>query len=169
MMGAMGVQVTTGGTADAAGLAAVAAATFPLACPPSLSPTDVAAFITANLSEDRFSDYLTDPDRRVLTVRDDGRIIGYAMLVRPAGGPEVELSKFYLLPGHHGSGAADLLMRAAVDWAAGSGAQRIWLGVNQKNERAHGFYRKQGFEVTGTRSFDVGGSVEQDFVMTRPL
>ena len=36
-----------------------------------LSAGDIAHFIAANLSEDRFTGYLTDPDRRLLAVRAD--------------------------------------------------------------------------------------------------
>lgn len=165
----MGAQITAAAPADAAGLAALAAATFPLACPPSVDPRDVAAFIEANLSAQRFTEYLADPQRRLLLARDGDRIIGYAMLVGPAGTAEVELSKFYLLPGQHGSGVATDLMAAALQWATDSGAHRIWLGVNRNNERAQGFYRKNGFEITGTRRFELGGAVEQDFLMSRPL
>ena len=165
----IGVMVTDAVLADSDELAEVAAATFPLACPPWASPEDVAAFIAANLSAEHFAGYLSDPIRKLLAVRDDGRIIGYAMLIRQDGEPEVELSKFYVLADRHGSGASAALMRAALDWAEGSGASVIRLGVNKRNERAQAFYRKHGFEITGTRTFDLGWSVENDFVMTRRL
>jgi hypothetical protein len=57
--------------ADVAELAHVAAGTFPLACPESVSAENVAAFIDENLSEQRFRDYLADPDRLVLAARED--------------------------------------------------------------------------------------------------
>lgn len=153
--------------ADATELAVVAAATFPLACPASVQPEDIAAFIAAHLSAPRFTGYLRDPDRRVLTARADGHIVGYAMLVGP--GPAVELSKLYVMAEHHGAGAAAALMTAALDWALSTGAERVWLGVNRNNERAQRFYRKQGFVVTGERTFELGATVEHDFVMTRRL
>lgn len=165
----MGAQISTAIGADADELAALAASTFPLACPPSVDPHDVAAFIEAHLSTKRFVEYLADPRRRVLLVRDEHRIIGYAMLAHPDEASEVELSKFYLLPGQHGTGVASDLMAAALTWATDSGAHRIWLGVNRNNERAQGFYRKNGFAITGTRTFELGGAVEQDFIMSRTL
>lgn len=165
----MGLQITAPDPTDATALAELAAATFPLACPPTADPADVATFIATNLSAPCFTAYLADPRRRLLVARDGDRIIGYAMLVHPDGAAEVELSKFYVLPGHHGTGAASALMAAALHWAAGSGAQRIWLGVNRNNERAQGFYLKNGFEITGTRTFELGGAVEHDFLMARPL
>ena len=165
----MVLEIVVAAPADAAELATVAAATFPLACPPSVTHEDVATFIDAQLSAIRFTEYLADPDKRVLALSDGDRIIGYAMLVHPAGEPALELSKFYLLPGHHGTGAARLLMQAALDRAGGTGAQTIWLGVNRDNARAQGFYRKSGFAVTGTRTFDVGSATQHDLLMTRPL
>lgn len=160
---------------DADQLAEVAARTFPLACPPSVSAGDIAACITAMLSPQRFRAYLADPDRRVLAATESGRVIGYAMMVRGAD-PDVasyvepkavELSKMYVLPDHHGGGVATALMEAGLAWAAEAGAPAVWLGVNQNNHRAKKFYRKHGFDVVGTRTFPVGAVLENDFVMVR--
>ena len=168
-------QVRPAVETDADQLAEVAARTFPLACPPSVSAGDIAACITAMLSPQRFRAYLADPDRLVLAVTDSGRVIGYAMMVRGAD-PDVasyvepkavELSKMYVLPDHHGDGTAAALMEAGIAWAAKVGARDVWLGVNQANHRAHTFYRKHGFVVAGTRTFQVGAIAENDFVMVR--
>ena len=158
--------------ADATELAEVAAATFPLACPSTATAADIAAFIADNLSSRRFSEYLADSSRHLLVIRRSGRIIGYAMLIRDSGDHTdvtVELSKMYLLSSHHRTGDATALMTAALAWAADQGARSVWLGVNQRNRRAQRFYAKHGFEVTGTRTFGLGGSQEDDFVMVRPL
>ena len=155
--------------ADSVGeLAAVAARTFPLACPPSVAPEDIAAFVEANLSELRFIEYLADPQRLILTANQDDRIVGYAMLIRGGGGDDrVELSKMYVLPAQHGSGVSTLLMNAALAAAADWGADYVWLGVNEENQRAQRFYRKSGFTVNDTRTFHVGAGIEHDYVMVR--
>jgi len=176
----MPVSVTVAATPDLDELAEVAAATFPLACPPSSPPDDIAAFIVANLSRRQFADYLADPARTVLAAREDGRILGYAILVRGVGDdadvaravtmrPAAELSKMYVLAERHGAGVSATLMNAAVQRAADAGARCLWLGVNQENARAQGFYRKNGFAVAGTRTFRLGAHTEHDFVMVRPL
>lgn len=176
----MSISVNVAATPDLDELAEVAAATFPLACPPGSPPDDVAAFIDANLSRRRFADYLADPARTVLTVRDDGRILGYAILVRGEGGnpdvaravttrPAMELSKVYVVADQHGTGVSTTLMSAAVQCAAVAGARCLWLGVNQENVRAQRFYRKNGFEVVGTKTFQLGTHTEHDFVMVRFL
>ena len=50
----MQVRVDPATAADLVELADVAAATFPLACPPSAAAEDVDAFIVATLSASRF-------------------------------------------------------------------------------------------------------------------
>lgn len=172
------VEVATARDTDAAELASVAAQTFPLACPPTSTPANIAAFIDAQLSERKFADYLADPDREVLAAHDDGRIIGYCMLIRGVPDddavqravtirPSVELSKMYVLPEHHGAGASSALMTAAVDHAAAHEANSIWLGVNQHNRRAQRFYAKHGFIIRGTKTFQLGSGIEHDYVMVR--
>jgi ribosomal protein S18 acetylase RimI-like enzyme len=176
----MAVQVTSATERDLPGLADVAARTFPLACPPSVTPANVAAFIAENLSQARFSEYLADPGRAVLAAHDDDRIVGYAMLIRGVIDdadvqravvlrPAVELSKMYVLPDGHGAGVSASLMAAAVDEARALGAACVWLGVNQENQRAQRFYAKHGFVVSGTKTFRLGEGVENDYVMVRPL
>ena len=171
----MAISVTPASGIDAAELAAVAAATFPLACPPSAADADVAAFIDTHLSAQCFEDYLSDPDRIVFCANDDaaenGRIVGYAMLIRGVwrDRPAVELSKMYVSPSHHRTGAASALMQAGIDWANADGAASVWLGVNKNNVRAQRFYRKHGFEVAGSRTFQLGTATEADFVMVRAL
>ncbi|RAU95886.1 GNAT family N-acetyltransferase [Mycobacterium colombiense] len=163
------LQIAPARSGDAAELAAVAALTFPLACPPSVTAENIAAFVDANLSAARFAEYLRDPDRAVITARRDGRICGYAMLIRGDPADTAELSKMYVLPEHHSSGAAAALMDRALAVAADWGVRRVWLGVNRANERAQRFYRKSGFTIHGTRTFGLGAGVEHDYVMTCEL
>ena len=176
----MAVRIATADSVDIAELAGAAARTFPLACPPSVTPANIAAFVDANLSAVRFAEYLSDPQRLILTASQDGRIVGYAMLIRGVGNdpdiqravrarPAVELSKMYVLPDNHGSGVSTALMDAALAAAADWGGGCVWLGVNQKNIRAQRFYKKCGFTVNGTRTFQLGGRTESDYVMVRPL
>jgi ribosomal protein S18 acetylase RimI-like enzyme len=176
----LAVRVATADSVDIAELAGVAARTFPLACPPSVTSANIASFVEASLSDARFTEYLSDPRRLVLTASQDDRIIGYAMLIRGVGDdpdvqravrvrPAVELSKMYVLPDNHGSGVSTALMdaalAAAVDWGAGC----VWLGVNQENHRAQRFYKKCGFTINGTRTFQLGAHRESDYVMVRRL
>jgi ribosomal protein S18 acetylase RimI-like enzyme len=176
----LAVEVATAVDADLPELAGVAARTFPLACPPSVTPENIAAFIAEHLSEDRFRDYIADPDRVVLAAREDERIVGYVMLIRGVPddedvqravphGPAIELSKMYVLPDSHGAGVSAALMSAALSRAKELDAKCVWLGVNQNNQRAQRFYTKHGFSINGTKTFRLGAGIENDYVMVRPV
>jgi ribosomal protein S18 acetylase RimI-like enzyme len=158
----------------------LAARTFELACPPGTLRSDIDAYVGENLSGDAFRRYLTDPDRVLLTISPNGVPIGYSMLVKgPIPDPDaaavvdetasIELSKFYVAPDWHGSGAATKLMTATLAEAAATGARFCWLGVNRQNVRAARFYAKQGFQVVGARRFLVGDVWHDDDVRMRTL
>jgi len=165
----LAVRVVTTDSVDTAELADVAARTFPLACPPTTAPENIASFVDTNLSAERFAEYLADPHRAILTAAQGGRIIGYAMLVRGVADDTAELSKIYVLPDYHGAGVSTALMDLTLATAEEWGARRVWLGVNQGNQRAQRFYAKSGFKVNGTRTFQVGARQENDYVMVREL
>ncbi|WP_407444286.1 GNAT family N-acetyltransferase [Rhodococcus sp. (in: high G+C Gram-positive bacteria)] len=185
------VSVGPAGIWDAETIAGVAATTFPLACPPGAGSQDIAAFVEATLSAENFSEYLTDPRRIVLKACVGDEIVGYLMAVDPASEnsvdpasetsepyavpdvvtarPAIEISKLYVLPGHHGAGVSAALMEAIVDRAVERRRAGLWLGVNQEDTRARRFYQKHGFEVVGTRTFVVGSQTHDDFLMQRVL
>jgi ribosomal protein S18 acetylase RimI-like enzyme len=165
---------------DAALLHELAAATFPLACPPNTLPSSIESFIATNLSVDSFTNYLSDPERELFVGEVDGVASGYTMVVfgEPSDAdaaasvttrPTAELSKCYALPAAHGTGLAAALVAASVEAARGRGARSVWLGVNQQNARANRFYEKQGFAQVGTKRFLVGERYEHDFVRALEL
>ena len=94
-----------------------------------------------------------------------------ASIIDGDGPPDetAELSKMYVVSDHHGAGASTALMERTLATAREWGVRRVWLGVNQGNERAQRFYAKSGFAVSGTRTFQVGGRRENDYVMVREL
>lgn len=185
------VRIRPATPADAAGLAALAALTFPLACPPSLGEDDIRAFVADHLSAACMARYATSPRHRLLLAADAaGQAVGYVLVVLPeradeppyaddvaavvTARPAAELSKCYIHPDYHGTGLAAGLTAAAVEAAAAARVEDrppavLWLGTNRRNARAQRFYRKLGFVRVGTRRFRVGGAVEEDVVMARTL
>jgi GNAT superfamily N-acetyltransferase len=51
-----------------------------------------------------------------------------------------------LTPNARGRGIGSQLYRAFESWAAGQGAQRVYLGVIEANPRAHAFWERLGFD-----------------------
>lgn len=171
------VQIRRATTDDAVPLASLAAATFPLACPPHTAPSAIEAFIAQHLSLERFQEYLVDPAREIFVAEG---FLGYTMLVYgdPADPdvaaaitrrPTVELSKCYAAPDAHGRGIAPALVAASIESARERGAEGMWLGVSQLNARANRFYEKNGFDRVGIKLFWVGDERNEDFVRERAL
>ncbi|WP_104116900.1 GNAT family N-acetyltransferase [Arthrobacter sp. B1805] len=176
----MTIDISTASATDAVALAACAAVTFPLACPPDSLPADIQHHLETELSAERFAAWISAPGHTILCIRDGGTIMGYSMIVldQPSDAdvlaalsiaPAVELSKFYVHPDHHGRGAAAALMQRTLELAARSGLPGVWLGVNQENTRAIRFYGKSGFRRVGAKRFRLGDRFEDDFILERSL
>ncbi|GAA4423373.1 hypothetical protein GCM10023169_18880 [Georgenia halophila] len=184
------VRVRPGRSGDADALAELAAATFPLACPPELGEADIAAFVAENLGAARFASYLTDARYRVQVAETSGGLVGYTLVVLPSTAeeppdaedvaalvpdrPAAELSKCYVLPAFQGSGVAGALLEAvrrevaAID-VEGRPVAVLWLGTNAANRRARAGYGKHGYTTVGPRRFQVGEQPMEDVVMALGL
>jgi ribosomal protein S18 acetylase RimI-like enzyme len=161
-------------------LAALAAETFPMACPPEAKPKEISDFIAEKLSVAKFREHFDDENCALLVADRDKELIGYCLLIRceitdadvkqaVSVLPTLELSKCYVLERDHGSGIAGALLLSTIERAKDMGVAGIWLGVNQKNVRAQRFYQKNGFKIVGEKTFNVGGQVHHDFVMEQAL
>jgi GNAT superfamily N-acetyltransferase len=73
----------------------------------------------------------------------------------------VHLMAMWVHPAIRGTGAAEELVAAVVDWAESQGARLVRLNVMQPNHRARRFYERVGFRATGNGSIrERDGSIE---------
>jgi len=106
---------------DAESLAAIGAATFALACPPSTPPAELEAYIRAELSPEKFRAHLACPQKSLVTAEMDQRVVGYLMLCREDCPSEVpalrplELRRLYVLSQFHGTGVGQTLLGVALE------------------------------------------------------
>ena len=118
---------------------------------------------------------LLDPDITTLLIDVDGELAGFAQLrsgVTPACVPDdapLELWRFYIAQPWQGRGAAQTLMLRVVEEATKRGAQTLWLGVWENNERAKAFYKKNGFKDAGSHVYMVGTDAQTDRIYVRAL
>jgi len=170
-------QIRQAGPADIPELARVAQRTFPLACPPTTPATDIQQHISNELNERAFLAHMDSPVTEFhVAVASTGQIIGYLMLVATAAGaPDLpgtqplEVRRIYVDEAWQGRGVGAALMDLAVARARSQQFDCLWLGTNQENHNAVAFYRRLGYGHVGTRTFQVGCSVECDFVLARSL
>jgi ribosomal protein S18 acetylase RimI-like enzyme len=85
------------------------------------------------------------------------------------GAEALEIERLYVRGEHHGSGVGAALMERALEEAAKRGKSMVWLGVWEQNHRAVAFYRRSGFEVTGTHIFQFGEEAQTDWIMKRSV
>ncbi|MEU5127981.1 GNAT family N-acetyltransferase [Streptomyces mobaraensis] len=79
-----------------------------------------------------------------------------------------ELVSFWVAPTARGSGAADLLLDAALGHAAAHARTELRLWVAAGNDRAERFYRRRGFTRTGESQPVRPDEPRLEYAMTRP-
>lgn len=163
---------------DADALALVGAATFLESFAGLVDGAGIVTHCLGQHSAETYRGYLAKGATAWLAEVEPGHApVGYALLCTPeleqAQPGDLELKRIYVLSRFRGSPLASALMQAVVDEAQAAadpaGTARLLLGVKDDNHRALAFYRKHGFSTIGTRRFDVGGSIYDDFVLARPL
>ena len=81
----------------------------------------------------------------------------------------LELERIYISKNVQGAGLGQYLMDQAVRFAVQREKEYLWLGVWEKNEKALGFYRKNGFYEIGTHTFVMGDDAQTDYIMRKDL
>ena len=91
-------------------------------------------------------DHLTE-SIRFLLMREDGAAIGCCALQPNEGSglDGLELKRMYVVPTARGTGAANLLLRAAEQLARDLGAPQIYLETGDAQPEAIRFYERNGY------------------------
>jgi len=160
---------------DAARLAELAETTFRDSFAAMNTPENMDAHCSSAYGEAIQAREILDPSTTTLICEDDGEFVGYAQL-RWGSAPEhlvganpMEIQRIYVVRAWHGRGLAQRLMGEALAHAGRGGADLVWLGVWELNPRAIAFYRKSGFEESGSHLFVVGDDPQRDVIMIRPV
>lgn len=96
---------------------------------------------------------------------------GYIKLIsgnRP-GAPSqlaIEIEKIYVRKKYQGHHIGSALMEEALKFAKNKQVNHLFLGVWQENKEAISFYKKWGFEIYGTRTFQLGKQLCDDYMMS---
>jgi len=161
---------------DAEALSQIGAATFLESYTEIIDGPDMVAHCTRQHYSAVYGKYLADPACSVWIAEyaATGAPVGYAVNCPPdlpvANQPgDVELKRIYVFSRFHGARIGPRLMEAALEDARARGAPRLLLGTYQDNHRAVAFYKRHGFELIGTRQFQVGTKLFDDIVLGKPL
>ena len=169
------IRIRLAASEDAEHLAEAGATTFHETFHESHNPADLALYISSTYNPEKISENLTRPDVLYFLADDNGRAAGYIKLIRDVAIPEMpgakvmELEKIYIRKSYQGTGLGLRLMQQAVAAAVQEKYEWLFLGVWQDNHRALAFYKKCGWEIFGTRTFQLGSQVCNDYVLRLKL
>jgi GNAT superfamily N-acetyltransferase len=167
--------------ADVPLLAALGAQTFSETFAKDNTPQDLAEYLRKNFSPEILSAELAQPGSLFLILEIDGAPAGYARLLDHSSEAcltesdqwnhlhPMELVRIYLLQAWTGHRLGDALMKACLERAQMQGAEVLWLGVWERNERAIAFYNRWGFEKVGTHIFLLGQDRQTDYILARRI
>ena len=113
---------------------------------------------------------LSNPDGPTFLAFDGDRVVGLDGLYNDDG--RLILVAMWVAPGARRAGVGRALTRAAIDWVAARGDQRLLLGVAEDNEPARRLYESLGFQLTGKaeplHSDPSRLTLEMGLVLARP-
>jgi ribosomal protein S18 acetylase RimI-like enzyme len=160
---------------DSAALANLAERTFRATFGAHNTPEDMDAYCAKTFGARIQAREIADPRIETFVCAEQDALLGYAQL-RWQKAPRcvvaakpVEIQRIYVDARWHGSGIARMLMDELLAAASKGGADRIWLGVWERNPRATAFYRKLGFDHVGDHVFQLGSDHQRDLVFCRAV
>jgi GNAT superfamily N-acetyltransferase len=114
--------------------------------------------MTADEAAQRLSEIAEHSDHALLVAEDEGRLAGWLQvsLTRIFEAPrQAEIAGLVVDEEARGRGIGPALLREAERWARERGCSALRVRSNVVRERAHGFYRREGFgEIKTQRVFE---------------
>lgn len=135
------------------------------------SEENMQTYLDEKFSEVNLEKELSDKDSRFYFAVLDERVVGYLKINFGTSQTEIkdpralEIERIYVLKGFHGLKVGQVLYEKTIDVAREKGLDYVWLGVWEKNERAIGFYKKNGFVEFDRHIFRLGNDAQTEIMM----
>lgn len=172
---AKGVEIVLCGEGDAGLLAEIGESTFRETYAGETSPGELERHLADAYAEATIREELATAGSSFFLARVDGEVGGYMKLNRGAAQTELredsgfEIESLYVARSQQGRGVGQALLDRALVEARRAGAEYVWLGVWERNERGRRFWGRQGFAEFGSHPFEFAGTAHTDLMMRREL
>jgi ribosomal protein S18 acetylase RimI-like enzyme len=162
------------GSADVAALAAIGAETFVETFGHLYPAADLERFLAEAYDLERTAADLADPAKASWVAEAGDEVVGFALAgacalphaqVTPRCG---ELKRLYVRKAWQNSGLGARLFAECLAWLQAAGPRDVWIGVWSENHGAQRFYERHGFEKVGEYGFQVGDTVDREYILHRP-
>ena len=165
------MQIRPANKNDANILAELGAKTFYETFRPFHSEEDLQQYIKKAYSVELITENLFKENIQYFIAFDEEKPIGYLKLIKNATHEKlptqktIELEKIYVLKEYLDKKVGKELMLQAINFSKQNNFETLFLGVWQENHRAVNFYKKFGFETFTIRTFQLGETLCDDFLM----
>ncbi|KAA9331242.1 GNAT family N-acetyltransferase [Adhaeribacter soli] len=159
---------------DAEVLLSLSRKTFTQAFAAQNTEADMKAYLAENFTLARIREELKVPGVTFLLAYVNEQPAGYAKLSNNQNPTlpnlkQAELERIYVLQKFQGHQAGKSLLELCLALAKQSGAEVLWLGVWEHNQKAIDFYRKFGFQQFGQHVFMLGSDAQNDLLLRLDL
>lgn len=156
-------------------LHALAVETFVDTFAPVNTQEDMDHYVQTSLSKERLLSELADPNSLWFIAKQDNEDVGYVKVnfkdaqteLKSANSMEIE--RIYVRKKFQGKGFGQVLLTKAIETAADTHVDFVWLGVWEKNFKAIAFYEKNNFIPFDTHAFKLGNDLQTDILMKYEL
>ncbi len=159
---------------DVLTLAQIGRETFLAAFSNDNSPNNMQSYLDQSFSVLQITREIRSGDNQFFLAYYDKQIAGYAKLrindkVKSEMENAIELERIYVSEKYLGKAVGTALLKTCFEYAIDNRFNWMWLGVWEKNQKAHQFYFKWGFEKFGEHEFLLGDDRQIDWLMKRKL
>lgn len=136
---------------------------------------DIQAYMDDAYSRDVLVAELENPESEVYFLKDEMEIAGYLKLNTGAAQTEyvadntLEIQRIYVRANRKRRGYGSRLMAFSLERAREKECQSVWLGVWEPNQSALAFYKSHGFRHVGEHHFQMGDTVDTDYIYLKDL
>lgn len=100
----------------------------------------------------------------------DGKLAGFASYEIDGIRRTTKLDKIYVHPRFQRRGYGAALLAHVERVSVQRGSARVWLQVNRNNTASIAMYRRNGYRIAESASFDIGGGfVMDDYILDKSL
>lgn len=169
------MQIRPADKADLTDLQALASSSFIATYAAHNPPHVIDPYVKAAFSIEKILLELCDSQNSFWVAVKERQIMGYLKLRHGdlpnciKGKNSLEVERIYADPKYKRQGIGSALMATAKAQAREKGFDSIWLGVWQKNLDSVAFYKAQGFDVAGEKTFMMDDDPQVDHVMIKPV
>lgn len=136
---------------------------------------NMAHYLETGFSMERVAAELSNADSEFHLAYQGDQLIGYLKINHgPAqselkDGTALEIERIYVLRAWQGLKIGQLFYDKAIEIARARRYAYVWLGVWEENEKAIGFYKRNGFVEFDRHLFKLGDDIQTDIMMRREL